>query len=58
MKLLNYLQIILNQLHPKSVKVEVRPHHGGEPYVSTTDIIAYKAASQAMKTTYGRSQYL
>ena len=39
---------------PRSVKVEVRPHHGGEPYVSPTDIIAYKAASQAMKTTYGK----
>ena len=26
----------------------------GEPYVSPTDMIAYKAASQAMKTTYGK----
>ena len=39
---------------PKSVKVEVRPHHGGEPYVSPTDSIAYKAASDAMQTTYGK----
>ena len=39
---------------PKSVSVMVRPHHGGEPYVSPTDIIAYQAASKAMKTTFGK----
>jgi acetylornithine deacetylase/succinyl-diaminopimelate desuccinylase-like protein len=38
---------------PKSVSVKVTPHHGGEPYVSPTDIIAYKAASQAMEKTFG-----
>mgnify|MGYP001472849710 FL=1 len=43
-----------NSIAPKSVKVEVRPHHGGEPYVSPTDSIAYKAASDAMQTTYGK----
>ena len=39
---------------PKSVKVKVTPHHGGEPYVSPTDIPAYQAASKAMETTYGK----
>ena len=39
---------------PKSVKVRVTPHHGGEPYVSPTNIPAYLAASQAMETTYGK----
>ena len=39
---------------PKSVKVKVTPHHGGEPYVSPTDIPAYLAASKAMETTYGK----
>jgi len=39
---------------PKSVKVKVMPHHGGEPYVSPTDIPAYLAASKAMETTYGK----
>ena len=33
---------------PKSVSVTVTPHHGGEPYVSPTDIPAYVAASKAM----------
>ena len=39
----------------KSVTVKVKPHHGGEPYVSPTDIPAYKAASLAMQTTYGKT---
>ena len=41
-------------LAPKSVTVKVSPHHGGEPYVSPTDIPAYVAASKAMETTYGK----
>jgi acetylornithine deacetylase/succinyl-diaminopimelate desuccinylase-like protein len=40
---------------PKSVKVEVRPHHGGEPVLTPTDSIAFKAASKAMETTYGKT---
>ena len=39
---------------PPSVKVMVTPHHGGEPYVSPTNIPAYIAASKAMETTYGK----
>ena len=39
---------------PKSVSVEVRPHHGGEPYVAPTDSPAYLAASAAMESTYGK----
>jgi len=39
---------------PKSVSVKVTPHHGGEPYVSPTDIPAYVAASKSMETTYGK----
>ena len=39
---------------PKSVKVEVCVLIMERFYVSPTDIIAYKAASQAMKTTYGK----
>ena len=42
------------KIAPKSVTVKVKPHHGGEPYVSPTDIPAYKAASLAMQTTYGK----
>ena len=39
---------------PKSVKVKVTPHHGGEPVVTPTDSIAFKAASMAMETTFGK----
>lgn len=39
---------------PKSVKVVVRPHHGGDPVVVPTDSAAYKAASMAMETTFGK----
>ena len=42
------------KLAPKSVKVKVTPHHGGEPYVSPTNIPAYLAASKAMEETYGK----
>ena len=42
------------RIAPKSVKVKVTPHHGGNPYVSPTDIPAYLAASKAMEKTYGK----
>ncbi len=40
---------------PKGIKVEVRPHHGGEPVVTPTDSIAYRAAAKAMETTFGKT---
>lgn len=43
-----------NALAPKSVKVKVTPHHGGEPVVTPTDSIAFKAASMAMESTFGK----
>ena len=39
---------------PKAVKVKVIPHHGGEPVLTPTDSIAYKAASMAMEATFGK----
>jgi acetylornithine deacetylase/succinyl-diaminopimelate desuccinylase-like protein len=39
---------------PKSVKVKVIPHHGGEPVVVSTESASYKAASKAMMDTYGK----
>ncbi|WP_258179121.1 dipeptidase [Pontibacter ummariensis] len=38
---------------PKSVKVVVKPHHGGEPVVTPTNSPAYQAASQAYEETFG-----
>ena len=39
---------------PDSVKVEVRPHHGGEPVVIPTDTPEYQAAAKAMMDTFGK----
>lgn len=38
---------------PKSVKVKVTPHHGGQGYVTPIDNIGYQAASKAYKETFG-----
>jgi len=40
---------------PKSVKVKVTPHHGGEPAVTPTDSKAFKAASSAFEEVWGKS---
>ncbi|NBV04785.1 MAG: dipeptidase [Cytophagia bacterium] len=45
----NYFQSIA----PPGVRVEVRPHHGGEPVVTPTDSVAFRAASLAMLDTFG-----
>lgn len=42
------------KIAPASVKVKVKPHHGGEPVVTPTDSIAYKAADKAYQTTFGK----
>ena len=41
-------------LAPKSVKVKVSPHHGGEPVVTPTDSIAFKAAQKAILQSFGK----
>ncbi len=40
---------------PKSVKVVVKPHHGGQGYVTPIDNIGYKAASKAYETSFGKT---
>lgn len=42
------------KLAPKAVKVKVTYHHGGEPVVTPTDSVAYRAASRAMQETFGK----
>lgn len=39
---------------PKSVKVKVTPHHGGEAYVTDIYSDAYKAAARAYETTFDK----
>ena len=40
---------------PESVRVEVKALHGGQPYVSPTDLPAYYAAEKAMEETFGKT---
>jgi len=40
---------------PKSVKVKVTPHHGGQPAVTPTNSLAYKAASNAFEEAWGKT---
>ncbi|MGI4835934.1 MAG: dipeptidase [Janthinobacterium lividum] len=39
---------------PAGVTVQVRPHHGGEPVLTPTDSVAYRAAARALETTFGK----
>lgn len=39
---------------PKGVRVKVTPHHTGEAAITPTNSIAFKAASKAIETTYGK----
>ena len=38
---------------PSGVTVTVKPHHGGQGYVTPTDSIGYKAANKAYTETFG-----
>lgn len=39
---------------PPFVKVKVSAHHGGEPVLTPTDSVPFKAASMAMEKTFGK----
>ena len=43
-----------NSIAPECVKVKVTALHGGEAYGSSTNSPAYKAAAQALETTFGK----
>ena len=43
------------RIAPASVKVKVTAHHGGEPVVTPTDSVAYRAAEQAIVESFGKS---
>jgi acetylornithine deacetylase/succinyl-diaminopimelate desuccinylase-like protein len=44
-----------SSIAPKSVKVKVIPHHGGQPAVTPTDSNAFKAASDAFVEVWGKA---
>ena len=48
-------QAYFESLAPKGVKVLVKPHHGGYPYVTPIDSLGYQAASKAYEETFGKT---
>ncbi len=40
---------------PTCVTVKVTPHHGGEPVVTPTDSVAYRAAQKAITESFGKA---
>lgn len=48
--LLNHFQ----KIAPPGVTVKATEHHGGEPYLTPLDSIAYQAASKAIEKTFGK----
>lgn len=40
---------------PPGVRVSVKPHHGGQAYVTPIDHIGYQAASKAYEETFGKT---
>ena len=40
---------------PDTVKINITPHHGGEPALTPIDSTAYKAAHKAIEKTYGKA---
>lgn len=53
-KITEIFQKHFNKIAPECVKVEVRPHHGGEPVLTPTDSVPFIAASKAMEKTFGK----
>lgn len=47
-------KVHFEKIAPACVKVKVTAHHGGSPYVTPIDHIAFKAASQAIQATFGK----
>ncbi len=51
----NLFKAHFEKIAPPYVTVKVTAHHGGEPVVTPTDSVAYKAAHKAIETTFGKS---
>ncbi len=49
-KMLDYFRSVA----PQGVTVKAEVHHGGEPYITPIDSVAYKAAAKAIETTFAK----
>ena len=54
-KITDLFETHFNKIAPKSVKVKVTPHHGGEGVVIPTDFPGFLAAKKAMEETFGKT---
>lgn len=54
-KITELFQKHFEAIAPKGVKVKVKPHHGGEAYVTPMDSIGYLAAEKAYEKTFGKT---
>lgn len=48
-------QDYFESIAPEGVRVKVKPHHGGQGYVTPIDTVAYQAASKACEQTFGKA---
>lgn len=53
-KITELFQKHFESIAPKGVRVKVKPHHGGEAYVTPIDSIGYRAAEKAYEKTLGK----
>jgi acetylornithine deacetylase/succinyl-diaminopimelate desuccinylase-like protein len=53
-KITKLFQDHFEKIAPKSVKVKVTPHHGGEPVVTPTNSVAFRAAQKAITESFGK----
>jgi acetylornithine deacetylase/succinyl-diaminopimelate desuccinylase-like protein len=53
-KITNLFKTHFERIAPSSVRVHVKPHHGGEPAVTPMDHAGYQAASKAYEKTFGQ----
>ncbi len=53
-KIAKLFQEHFTAIAPKSVKVKVNAHHGGQGYVAPTNTAGYRAASQALVEVFGK----
>lgn len=53
-RITNLFKAHFEKIAPAYVKIDVKPHHGGEPVVTPTDSIAYKAAEKALEEAFNK----
>ena len=47
----------MKNITPKGMKIKINEHHGGQPYLTSTNSKAYKAASQAYSKVFNKNPF-